>query len=192
MTINNATSLKAIAICGPISSGKSSIIRSLSKEFDWDIISFGDYVRFIAKTKSLEITRSILQEVGEELIKSTDPEYFLKKVIEFNDPKSNIHLYDGVRHLKIVDALQQIYPVTSIIFLHISDFDRYNRYISRSATGDPLVSFDDFIELSSRPTEKEITDISLRANLCIDASLPIASVLEQVIHHLRLSGIIDN
>lgn len=186
------TRLKAICVCGQICSGKSTITHALSKNYNWDIISFGDYVRHVGLTRNLPTTRSSLQDLGEELFSSSGSFYFLNEVIKFNNPNTITHLFDGVRHIGIINAIQEKYIGTAIFYLRINDKARYNRYLSRSAKGDPITSFENFLDFCSRKTEKEIIAIAKRADLEIDSSLPVGIILHQINEYLLSTGFIGS
>src|SRR5574342_1261184 len=119
---------RSISICGLICSGKSSVITKLHNLHNWDIISFGRYVREIASLRGLLPTRETYQALGYELLEKLGVARFLAKVIEANQPKSDVHLFDGMRHTSILDSMRQIYETNIVIYLELSDSLRFGRY----------------------------------------------------------------
>ena len=142
---------KAIAISGHICSGKSSIINHLSRSYGWDIISFGKYIKHLASTKELPPTRETYQTLGQEVFSGRGACQFLHDAIEFSRPTSSAHLFDGVRHVPMLDALHQVYSATFVIYLDISDFQRYLRFTARASQGDSPLTYDEFLKLSGQP-----------------------------------------
>lgn len=178
---------KSISICGLICSGKSSVVAELHNLHNWDIISFGRYVREIANLRGLSPTREIYQVLGNELVNALGATKFLANVVDANQPKSNIHLFDGVRHTSILDSMRQIYETNIVIYLELSDSLRFERYKSRSAIGDETISFEQFLEISQHPVERGIVDIRSQSDLRVD----VANDLSQIVNRINdyLAGI---
>jgi dephospho-CoA kinase len=158
---------------GRISSGKSSIIKHLSISYDCNIISFGNYVRHITLTRGLPFTRTSYQLIGQKLFSEQSPDEFLQNVIRFHAPSSEIHLYDGIRHTSIIDALRRLYRESLVIYLAVDDYQRYLRFTSRAAQGDPLLSFEEFLKLDKQPIERGIAAIAAIADVSLNASIPL-------------------
>ena len=171
---------QAIAICGHICSGKSEIINYLSHEHGWNVISFGSYVKYVAQDECLPATRDSYQTLGQKLFKERGPKQFLLDVIEFHGPTSLTHLFDGVRHTLIIDELRQMYAGLFVVYLHVSDAVRYERFLKRRKENEPLLSVAEFLRLSEHPIEKGISDIAGVADQSIDASVPLAQVLAEI------------
>lgn len=163
--------LKAVAICGHICSGKSSFINHVSSLHEWNVISFGKYIRHLASIKGVSLTRANYQALGHETLLERGPDCFLSDVIQFNQPLSNIHLYDGIRHTSIIEALQRIYQNTLVIYLNACDDQRYHRFIGRASHDDPSLTYGEFLKLSEHPIEYGISAISTIADCVIDTNL---------------------
>ena len=172
--------LRAVAVCGHICSGKSSIVNYLSELYNWDVISFGKYVRHLADTKGLPSTRETYQILGQQLINELGAQQFLYNTIQFNQPISTIHLYDGVRHMSVLAELRLAYRSTLVIYLDVSDSVRYARFKTRAADGDPSMFYDEFLQLSKRPVEQENSRISRVADLHIDASSSFSAITTEI------------
>lgn len=171
---------KAILVCGHICSGKSSVIGNLSKSYGWNVISFGKYIRHLARIKNLPLTRDIYQTLGQEIFEKRGPHQFLQDVIRFNQPTSTIHLFDGVRHLPMLDAIRAVYQRTFIIYLEIDDNLRYVRFKKRSAQDDSALNYEAFLRLSQQPTERDISRIKDIADFSVNTSLPFNQVIDEV------------
>jgi hypothetical protein len=126
-----------------------------SKSFTgWDTVSFGRYIRSLINIRQEVPTREIYQSLGQKLFAERGPKLFLQDTIEFNQPASDIHLFDGVRHVSIIEELKEFYASTFVIYLNVGDLERYNRFISRASKDDPIISYDQFLAISQHPIEQ--------------------------------------
>lgn len=164
---------RAIVVCGLICSGKSTIVKSLSVEYGWDIISFGNYVRHVGLHQDGIFRRRDLQQLGILLLNSCGAEAFLSDVIQFAEPKSDTHVFDGVRHMLIVNAIRKRYESSLIVFTSASVEQRYGRCISRSRIGDPILSVQEFSLLDSHKIEIGTREIEQEADLSLNTSIPL-------------------
>jgi len=164
----------ALAVCGKIGSGKSSVLRELERMHSWDVVSFGAYI------KSLIIdphpVRETYQALGQELFSSRGPRGLLQDALNYRDPKSSIHLIDGVRHVSVVDAMQRIYSKTIVVFLKVDERTRYERFVARSDTA-TQVSYGEFQQICNHPIEQGIDEIAGISDVVIDASGEIEQVV---------------
>lgn len=178
---------KAVVVCGHISSGKSSVINHLSKSYGWDIISFGAFVRQQAEGRNLPSSRQVYQDLGFQLFSGLGPRSFLEEVIEYHQPHSTIHLFDGVRHTAIVSELKKQYDKVFVSYLDVSDEVRYERHIMRLAPEDPVLSYSEFLAISQHHIEQGTSELATIADVEIDGSQPLLSVIAQV--EKSLSGL---
>ena len=174
--------LKAVAICGHVCSGKSSLVAYLSRSHHFDVVSFGDYVRHLATVQGLPSTRAVWLELGERAYRNRGPQGLLYDTLRFAEPHSNVHLLDGVRDPDMATAVRAAYGASLVVFLRVSDGERFSRYKARAARGDPVLSYEEFCELSRHPIEQHVSDIEEVADVLIDAS----RVLEQVVADVEL------
>jgi len=179
---------KAVAVCGHISSGKSSIIHYLSKTYGWDTVSFGSFVRREAEARNLPSTRQAYQDLGFELFSNLGASKFLEQVVAFHQPRSTTHLFDGVRHPSIVTALRNLYGSVFVAYLAVEDRMRYERFLARLAPQDEGLSFEEFLAISRHPIEQGISDLAPIADIVTDASLPLTAIISQTEEALSASG----
>lgn len=177
MNSNRDMASVAVSISGQIGSGKSTVVDELAKLHGWDIVSFSKYVRYQAASRNLPATRKSYQLLGQKLFVELGPYQFLKDAIEFNMCSSRGVLFDGIRHVEIVQALRRLYPKCIVVFLDVTDLIRFSRFTSRSAAHDRTLSFEEFLGLSLQPVESEILEIKNLADLCVDASDSINGTL---------------
>jgi dephospho-CoA kinase len=173
---------KVIAVCGQIGSGKSSIIGELSKTYGWNTVSFGAYIK--SRIAADHPTRTDYQSLGEMLFATRGPKGLLEDAIRFGEPRSSTFLIDGVRHVSIVTELRRIYGEVVIIFLDVSDSQRYERFTRRNDT-DPPMSYDDFVQMCSHPIEQGILDLAKIADVVIDGNVDFEGVLTAILSHLN-------
>lgn len=173
---------RVIAVCGQIGSGKSSIIREISKTYGWNTVSFGAYIK--SQIAADHPTRSDYQSLGEMLFATRGPKGLLEDAIRFGKPCSSTFLIDGVRHVSILTELRKIYNDVVIIFLNVSDSQRYERFTRRDDT-DPPMSYDDFVQMCSHPIELGIPDLAKIADLVIDGNVDFEVVLTKILSHLN-------
>lgn len=177
-----------IAICGLISSGKTTLTNLLATKYEWDRISFGAYIRHYAEISDYPMNRDTYQGLGQKLFERLGASDFLNIVIKHNAPRTKVHLFDGIRHVQIIYAMKQIYAQTFVIYVNVDDKIRYERYSQRNARGDKQVSYKDFIELSNKQVESEISDISSIADLVINGNFSTDIILQII--ESRLKGLI--
>ncbi|HXD31597.1 MAG TPA: AAA family ATPase [Pyrinomonadaceae bacterium] len=172
---------KVIAVCGQIGSGKSSIIRELSKSYAWDTVSFGAYIK--SQIAADHPTRTDYQTLGEMLFATRGPKGLLEDAIKFSNPSSDSLLIDGVRHVSILSELRKIYNDPIVIFLEVVDRVRYERFTGRDKT-EPTMSYAKFLDMCRHPIEQGIVAISEIADIVIDANRDFAAVLAEIIAQL--------
>jgi dephospho-CoA kinase len=144
-----------IALSSRIGAGKSTIAKALSERLGWPRVSFGDYVRDVARSQGVQESRSTLQELGESLIQP-DAAGFAKAVLSKVGFKSGA-VVDGIRHLEILCALQKIAAPLSVhlIYVDIAEEMRIQRLTERGMTADEIAMAD------SHSTEMQVRE-SLR------------------------------
>src|ERR1700759_4790137 len=180
----------ALAVCGQIGSGKSSVIKDLSRSHRWDTVSFGRYVRSIALARQETPSREIYQQLGLQLFTERGAKQFLQDVIECNQPTSNTHLFDGIRHVSIIEELKIRYKNTFVIYLDVSDLERYKRFSARASKDDLTVSYEQFLEISQHPIEQGIPEIATVADAVIDGSSPLQTLISQVNSQLAMTNLL--
>lgn len=182
---------KSLTICGPIASGKSRIINELSDSYGWDVISFSSYIRAQASSQGVAQTRSALQSIGNKMISELGHQSFLARVIDYYAPRSNVHLFDGVRHLQVILALRELYRDTLVIFLKVGRETRYQRFLERAAPYDSRLTYAQFIALANQPVEREVYDIAEIADIRLNAERPLCEVVRIVQRSLFQRGFFD-
>lgn len=178
----------AVVVAGEICSGKSTVINSLARAHGWDVVSFGAYVRCSAERHGIEATRSNLQAVGAELLGSLGPDRFLADVMAYADPSSDVHIYDGVRHLAMLEALRRVYAQPVVIYLDVDARERYRKFVKRGRGDDSTLSYEGFLAMCDQPVERTISDLRGAADLCFDGSSSVEQIVRAAEDLLRRLG----
>jgi cytidylate kinase len=122
-----------IAFSGPIGAGKSTISQKVADLLHWHRVSFGEYVRKVAKENNQDPNdRTVLQRLGQALVLA-DVDGFVEGVLnqkEWRDGKGEGNLVvDGLRHAEVRHALiQKIRPnVLKHVYVTVDEDTRQQR-----------------------------------------------------------------
>ena len=150
----------AVVIIGKICSGKSTLAKALAVDNSFTIVSFGAFVKHLCVEKGIEPTRKNKQNLGEKLVRE-NPSFFLLKATEFSLKANSTMpvIYEGVRHVSILQAIREISKKTHVIYLDYDVDVRYSRYLLREKLIDTLDNRNFFLEKSNHPVEQEITEL---------------------------------
>jgi dephospho-CoA kinase len=142
-----------LALAGKIASGKSKLADEFAKTMGWPHVSFGDFVRGVARERGLPDTREVLQELGDKFIRE-ELESFCKSVLAQADWKPGQPLViEGVRHAE-VDTLLRELVAPSKYFLVLVSVDDQTRKERLRAEG---IDDRDLVErVETHPTEKQV------------------------------------
>lgn len=176
---------KAIIVTGKICSGKTTILRALSQDLDWPIVSFGSYVRYIAKERNLHSKREVYQSLGSELYKTLGPNKFLTEVIKFHTKfdQDNI-LFDGVRHISILTEIQKAFRLVYTIYLDADVELRFRRFIAKQDPSEKKLSFEEFLKIDNHPVENEIELLKKQSNIIVDSSQQVNQVFAEILEYI--------
>ncbi|MDC3985964.1 AAA family ATPase [Polyangium jinanense] len=174
-----------IGISGGIAAGKTAFIQALSAKTGAATTGFGDYVREQASSRSLHVeSRDVLQQLGEQLKRDLGDEEFVCRVLARADHSAHV-IVDGVRHVEIADVIQRVVAPRrfALLFLDVDDETRRERAESRAT--DDAARFD---QLAAHSTERQVHDgrLRARADLVIDATAPIPTIVADAVAFLRL------
>lgn len=181
----------AIAITGHISAGKSTLIHELAARHGWSTISFGEYVRSVARQRSIPVDRRNLQDIGHNIFRSLGAKGFVDAVIAHSRPLSDVRLFDGVRDDAIVSALRQEHSMAVVIFLDVPARTRYERHLARMSLDRSVFTFADFMDLEAHPIEQGTESLRSTADEVVQVTgEPVATVLDDIERRLRRRSIL--
>jgi dephospho-CoA kinase len=166
-----------IALSGRMGAGKSTLAIAVSERLGWPRVSFGNYVREVARKQETQESRTILQELGESLVQS-DPAGFTNAVISKVNFRSGA-VVDGVRHMEILHALQSLavpLPV-QLIYVETDEQLRIQRLTKRGMTPDEIRAADSHsTEVQVRGVLRETAALYTRGDG--DVSKTVGLILE--------------
>jgi len=171
-----------VCFAGGIGSGKSLVSKKVAAALGWPRVSFGDYVRGVARQRGLDQTRETLQQVGAELV-AGNVEDFCRGVLDHAEWSSGESLVvDGIRHLEVMDTLRSmtVPSVVVLVFVDVGRAERKRRVLER-AIGD--ISFEN--------AERHSTEIQVggrlreAADIVIDGRQPVDVVVKDAVEFIR-------
>src|SRR5262249_39435417 len=146
----------------------------------WPNVSFGDYVRAVARVRGLDGSqREVLQLIGASLI-DENYEEFCRSVVaqaKYWQPGKPL-VIDGIRHLQIKHALEKIVVPSRFILAYISLDDQTRKqriWKERQIAPESLEYID------SNSTEAQVTAELLKAaDFMLDGTKSIPALIEEL------------
>src|SRR5262245_37743225 len=94
-----------LSFAAPIEAGKTTVSTRVAELLIAPRVSFGEYLRGLARERGLEMTREVLQDLGEQLVRK-DVRGFCEDVLKQQpwEPGRPL-IIDGVRHIEVLEAL---------------------------------------------------------------------------------------
>lgn len=122
-----------ICLAGARASGKSTVAKCLADLLGWRSISFGDYVREVARERGLDPQDlAALQDIGLELVEM-GWEIFCGNLLKFYNYNNGNIIVDGIRHVEAVDTLSTITKSRIIlVYLEVSEQVQKDRMKQRN------------------------------------------------------------
>ena len=176
-----------IGFAGKIASGKSTLSTIFAKERGWPYVSFGDYVRLVARQRGEDDSqREILQQTGASLVEQ-DCEGFCRAVLQQApwQPGESL-VIDGIRHLQVKQVLEKLVAPSKFVLIYISVDEQIRRQrLHYEGIDDPT---------RIERIESASTEIQAKAELpqVADFTLDYASFGNQVRSVARQRGLDDS
>ena len=169
-----------IALAGAIGSGKSTLATALTVARAARSASFGNYVRHVVGERGLDVNdRTVLQDVGHQRVEA-DARVFLDETLAWagHSPGGELVL-DGVRHLKILAALQartqELNEPTVLVYLDTPVDVRHPRVASRGLTLEKI------LEDERHPAEQDLYEgLRNAADLRLEGDRPVETLRDEV------------
>lgn len=179
-TVRLAPPTVVLCFAAPIEAGKTQISTAVAERLNAPRVSFGDYLRGVARALGTELTREALQVLGEEMV-TRNVRSFCQKVLGQQpwEPGKPL-IIDGVRHLEELDALGDMLAPARLWLIYIN-VDRTTQ--AKRLKVDSLPHEKTLEELEQHPTELQVrSKLPDRASLVLDGTrdpnLLTAQVLE--------------
>lgn len=170
-----------ILLSGPMRSGKSSVAQVLKKSHGFHGISTGGYLRSHVHPGTGEVTRSRLQDLGDQLDLKTDFAWVVDSVaipaVEVS-PASESWLLDAVRKSRQVEHFRaQFSHVVRHVHLHAPESILQARYEAGLSAGDPAYSL-----AIAHPNEVAARSLGIFADQTFDtAEASALEIAEQIV-----------
>jgi dephospho-CoA kinase len=166
-----------LALAGKIASGKSTLASKFANDVGWSYVSFGNYVRSVARESGLEETRENLQNVGDRLIKE-DLEGFCQRVLaQANWRPGQPLVIDGVRHAEVHYLLRRMVAPSKYVLTYL----RVNDQVRKDRLRQEGIDDSELVERETHPTEEQVNAVLPRlANHILDGAEPISSLIEKL------------
>ncbi len=173
-----------IAFSGLIATGKSELSRSVAAALRWERVSFGDYIRSMARQRNMDPIRRNLQTLGEAIILEQGWDSYCHSVLkQIGWTPGQPVVLDGLRHSEALDSLKRIASPMEVVLVLLESPDdvRQSRLSARDAC-----THDELEQLDTHSTEVQVSGI-LRtlADLILDSNKPITELTSTVIDWLR-------
>jgi len=173
-----------IGISGRVLSGKSTLAKLLASSLNAKLASFGDYVRSVAvKQGKNSEDRTILQEIGEVLVK-TDPKSFCQAVLDsVHWDKDCSLVVDGFRHLEVLNEMKALVtPIQlKLIYIRVEDKTIMERMKTRIRG-----LMKDLHIVEKHSTELQVKSIlKNHADFIVDGSKDISEIQKEVIDWIK-------
>ena len=168
-----------LAFAGSIASGKSTISLGVANALGWPYVSFGDYIRKIAKLRGLEDSREIFQEIGQSLIEEGWDKFCWSVLNQVEWSPGKPLVIDGIRHIEAIDTLRSIaFPAKLLlIFIEVKESTREARFLKRETYDHKNLHI-----VENHPVEAQVkTLLPQTADLIVRNDEPIADTLYQII-----------
>ncbi len=141
------TRRRLILLTGMAGSGKTTL-STLIRESGLRVITMGDVIRELAKSKGLEPTRENIGHLAEE-IRKDGPDAVARRCVEMlKKGPDGLIVVDGIRSIAEVDAFKAEFDVV-LIALWASPLSRYKRLTRRGRSDDPK-TWEEFKERERR------------------------------------------
>lgn len=168
-----------IGFSGRIASGKSTIAAALAEQLAWPYVSFGAYVRKVARNRGLDdSSREVLQEVGESLIGSGWVSFCGAVLGQAEWHPGQSLIVDGIRHRKAYDTLKFLVAPSKLLLIYIAvdEGEQQARLLERDELDAEKLSV-----IESHSTEKDVIDsLPVLADLFVNGSNTIAEITRQI------------
>jgi dephospho-CoA kinase len=157
-----------LSFAAPIEAGKTTVSTCVAKCLGAPRVSFGEYLRGVARKQGMELTREVLQNLGDQLV-TRNVRSFCEDVLEQQpwEPGKPL-IIDGVRHIEVLNTLDEILSPARRYLIYIN-VDRTTQ--AKRLKTDSLPHEKTLDELEQHPTERQVRSLLPdRAALVLDGT----------------------
>lgn len=170
--------LRIIGFSGKHGSGKTTLAREFANDIKAKFISFGDYIRDIAKERKQNYEdRIVLRDIGEEQI-GLGWSTFCQSVLDFYGYSGEkLLVVDGVRHIGCLEGFRIILPNPEIYVVYIDVSEALSLERQRKRGESELYTYSGNLHMTE---EQVVTIIPSIADLKLDGSKDIIELKKQL------------
>jgi hypothetical protein len=161
--------------------GKSRVSKDVAEQLHAPRVSFGEYVRQVARDRGLPETREILQDLERALVQQ-DVRGFCARVLDQAPWRPGMPLViDGVRHPEVLRTLEELVSPAPFRLVYLP-LDRETP-LTRLANED-LPHQGSPEECDRHPTDAEVSlGLPEEADLVLEGTCPIEQLVQQVVEY---------
>jgi dephospho-CoA kinase len=171
---------QVIGLTGNIGAGKTAVSDHLHRKYGADQLRFSQILMDVLDRLYLAKDRNNLQTLGEVVRKSFGSDVIVnafKKDLEKS--KSPVVVVDGIRYMDEVDMLRS-FDNSFLLFMDAPARTRYERAVKRGEKGESKISFDVFLKMEQRGTEKNLPKIKKAADYVIENDGSMDALLKRI------------
>jgi dephospho-CoA kinase len=171
-----------VCFAGRMGSGKSAVSTVLATRLNANRVSFGDYVRAVARERNLDVgARTVLADLGAQLIESMGWPEFCRTVLESQGwQHGKFSVIDGIRHKAALDSVRLIVAPSTTYLVYLLAENEQVLLNRRNIDGATLAAQEE------HSTEVEVkTALVAVADLLLDAEKNAEALVDEIVDFLR-------
>ncbi len=168
---------RVLGFAGGIKSGKSTVSEAVAAALGAHRVSFGNYVRKVARERGVESVRENLQAIGESLVHKDVRQFCAAVLAEVPWRNRGALVIDGIRHLSALEAVTDLVAPSEVrlVYVSLDEAVRERRY--RGSAPDQRALAD----LDRHSTELDVKSaLRERADLVVDGERPLEEMVTEI------------
>lgn len=164
--------MPVILLSGPIASGKTTLADELIAHHGFKRLKSSDYLKLVCERQGYEISRSMLQQLGDRLDEETDYRWLVDDVARpqiAEDLRQHRWLIDSVRKERQIFHFRSGFGA-EVLHVHVTAPDEVlkERFDRRVSSGQHYEGATTYVEAVAHPNEKSARALSRIADVLID------------------------
>ncbi len=174
---------EVVGFAGRIGTGKTAVARQVASRISCRWTSFSAFLRGEARTRGLDASRQVLQELGVEWIDQGWNRFCRAILDDVSWHQGESLVVDGVRHVKVVHALREILAPDPfvLVFLDPPEPDEWERRLRAKG----IASLHELNQLEIHPAELEVMQVRDLADLILKTTQSVELIADEVVAVVR-------